>query len=107
MVAELETDKTSLQRELAEAQAEIHALAEANKGIRFLDGDQGQKPDTYRDLPNGSLVTATVQLFSCGSCGFSFNAIHCDEEQDVDVGDRTWTCPLCFPDTVLPLAGLW
>ena len=55
-------------------------------------------------LPNGFLVTANVQLFCCGSCGFRFDAAHCDEEQDVDVADRTWTCPLCFPYQILPLS---
>ena len=85
----------------------INRLANAWINLANAWADMRAKPDPYIDLPNGSLVTATVQLFSCGSCGFRFNAIHCDEEQDVDVGDRTWTCPLCFPDTVLPLAGLW
>ena len=91
MVAGLEMDKASLQQELAEVYA----------SIRAIDGDRGAA--THIELPNGSLVTATVQLFSCGSCGFSFDAIHCDDEQ-VDVADRTWTCPCCFPDALLPLS---
>ena len=57
----------------------------------------------YIEIPNGSLDTVTMQLFCCGTCEFSFDAAHCDEPVIVE-DDRSWTCPLCFPDIVPPLS---
>ena len=81
----------------------INRLANAWINLANAWADMRAKPDPYIDLPNGSLVTAAVQLFSCGSCGFSFDAAHWDEPVIVE-DDHSWTCPLCFPDIVPPLS---
>ena len=62
------------------------------------------------ELPNGHLVKVYAQLFCCGTCGFSFDAAHCDEQRDVPSDPRDgppepiWTCPLCYPEIILPLS---